>query len=392
MQEQLIIAAILKDRGAFDEFEKHGDRGSFGPIAGAVYGFIERYYQNDGSCRDVDRGLLEEQIAAALPNPKHADAARQFLAECPRDVSVSNVRSLIQEQRRAVIGDRLSLALANRSPIQEVEKLIGEYQGAGALGVEPSDEGGVLDVVSKALEPKENNEAEIIKLWPKSLNDAVGARIKRGHHILIFAYTNVGKTTFTVNMVFGFLKQGLKVLYVGNEESTVWERIAGRIVKAPYHTLHPMTDDIRQKLEVHAGQITYVNYAEFSSVRKEMERKKYDVVVLDQVRGMRLKADGRTAELEAAGIEARALARDFNALAVSVTQGNASTEHKVYLSTGDIDSSKVGIPGSTDVIIGLGADEPMRANGLIGVSVCKSKFGPNSTFTASVNFATGVVS
>ena len=107
---------------------------------------------------------------------------------------------------------------------------------------------------------------------------------------------------------------------------------------------------------------------------------------------MRTKSDSRTAELEAAGIEARAIAKEYNVLVISVTQAGDSATGKVYLDISDVDSSKTGIPASADLMIGLGADEAMKANGLIGFSLCKNKMsGDHAKFTCSVNYATGVI-
>lgn len=115
-------------------------------------------------------------------------------------------------------------------------------------------------------------------------------------------------------------------------------------------------------------------------------------MILDQIRNMRLKSDSRTSELEAAGIEARSIAKDFNVLVVSITQAGDSATNKVYLEMSDVDSSKTGIPASADLMIGLGSDEAMKLNGLMGISLPKNKLsGLHDKFTVTTNFQTGVI-
>lgn len=123
-----------------------------------------------------------------------------------------------------------------------------------------------------------------------------------------------------------------------------------------------------------------------------MDEGRFDVVILDQIRNMRLKSDSRTAELEAAGIEARAIAKEMGVLVVSITQAGDSATNKVYLEMSDVDSSKTGIPASADLMIGLGSDAAMKLNGLMGISLPKNKLsGLHDHFTVTCNFSTGEV-
>jgi hypothetical protein len=116
-------------------------------------------------------------------------------------------------------------------------------------------------------------------------------------------------------------------------------------------------------------------------------------VILDQLRNMRVKSEGRTAELEAAGREARAIAKDFNVLVVSITQAGDSASGKAFLEMSDVDSSKTGIPASADLMIGLGADDIMKSNGILGLSLPKNKLsGLHDKLTVTVNYSTGVLS
>ena len=107
---------------------------------------------------------------------------------------------------------------------------------------------------------------------------------------------------------------------------------------------------------------------------------------------MRVAADSKNAQLEAAANEARSVGKDARLLVVSITQAGNSATDKVYLDMNDVDNSKTGIPGAVDLMIGVGADNAMKANGLLGISLPKNKLGGlHDKFTVSVDFTTGVV-
>lgn len=58
----------------------------------------------------------------------------------------------------------------------------------------------------------------------------------------------------------------------------------------------------------------------------------------------------------------------------------------------DVDASKTGIPGAVDLMIGLGNDDVLEANNMLGVSLCKNKLsGDHARFHVTANFSTGEI-
>jgi hypothetical protein len=65
-------------------------------------------------------------------------------------------------------------------------------------------------------------------------------------------------------------------------------------------------------------------------------------------------------------------------LGVSVTQANDRTERygqepPIILTQSDIDSSRTGVPGANDLILGVGVNDELRLRGQRMISIAKSK-------------------
>ena len=293
---------------------------------------------------------------------------------------------------------KLSLALANGAPEEEKQRLWKEREESGESRIETKDPSSLLDVLSPeylAALTEEKSDSEFIKLWPRSLNDRLDGGALRGHHVLLFARPETGKTLFCINLCAGFLHQSLNVLYVGNEEPAAdyRDRIYGRLLKVGKTFVRDNRADVTAALaRANIGRVHLAEATSFGDVKGLLRDSAVDVVVLDQIRNMRLDSESRTAELEAAGIAARAIAKEHNVLVVSVTQAGNSADGKAYLDMSDVDSSKTGLPASADLMIGLGTTEDMRANSMMGISLCKNKLsGLHDKFHVTVNFQTGVV-
>jgi len=331
VSEKLLLAAIIKDRKAHETIRSIGTELSFGPIGNSIYRTVEKYYDTDPDVNCVAREFLESWIDTEFKdNGKPASAHRQYLAELPSDVSARSITELARQVRQHVVGTELSLALANGSDEEVTQKLIQEYQairnGETATRNVRSE---LIDVLDTADLLEENSDVEYIKLWPKPLNDRLDGGCLRGHHILCFARPETGKTLFSINLVAGFIAQGLQVLYVGNEEpaADIRDRIRGRLLKTSRQSIRSNRAGFASRLASGlAGGARILGSSSFTEMRAclassaEVNPRKMDVVVIDQVRNMRLRSEGRTAELEAAGIEARAIAKEFNVLVISITQ------------------------------------------------------------------------
>lgn len=396
--EKSILQAMLNDRSVYELFERIGNSDSFSPIGKRVFAAVAEYYGLDPQAANVNTPTLRERELGRLTNDKHRKPLEEYFDSLAGNVSAANVAYDICELHRRSVGATLSLALANGAPVDEVEKLVSEWQRAGNTGITQTSSGvdSLVDVLDTSdLTTEGASDVQFIRLWPKPLNDRLEGGALRGHHIIVFARPEAGKTLFAINLCAGFLNQKLAVLYVGNEEpvADIRDRVRGRLLKTTRGSVRGSPGETASRLAgLQLGSLRITEGTSFAAVRSLLGSGSYDVVIFDQIRNMRLKSDSRTAELEAAGIEARAIAKECNVLVVSITQAGDSATNKVYLEMSDVDSSKTGIPASADLMIGVGADEPMKANGLLGISLPKNKLsGIHDRFTVSANFATGVI-
>lgn len=400
MREQLIIAAMLADRKVYETVERLGGIEDFSPLGLLVTRASGEYYECDPSVGNCSREFIEARLLRDIKNPKHEGPLRDYIQGLPGDASPANIERELAALHKQRIGGKIALAFANDAPEEEKQKLIADYERAGK-GSQHSESAKLVDPLDTADMLEEKCNVEFIRLFPKALNDRLDGGALRGHHVLVFARPETGKTLFAINLAVGFLHQKLSVLYGANEEpiADIRDRIRGRLLKVPRSEIRASRDgSLAARLgKGSLGRLRIAGDATaFSSVRQALVAPhdgRFDVVILDQLRNMRVKAESRTNELEAAGIEARAIAKDFNVLVVSITQAGDSASGKAFLEMSDVDGSKTGIPASADLMIGLGADSVMQQSGMLGLSLCKNKLsGLHDKFSCTVNYSTGVIS
>lgn len=380
----------------YETLERCGDINGLSPIARHIAEIVGGYYDADRSSRFCDSGVVIDR-AGRLSNPKHTKAIVEFVESLPQEVSTANVTKDLIEHRRGVIADKLSLALANRSP--EAERLLEEYQKAGSADFDrDSGNTDLVDVLnSEDLFAESKDGSELIKLWPKALNENCDGGARRGHQLLIFGRPESGKTLVAINLVAGFLHQKLNVLYVANEEpaADIRLRLRQRLLKL---SKDEVRSDPRRVAEAMAKadlgrlHIAALSPGSTPEISRLLDRQPYDVLVIDQLRNIKVSAGTRTEELEAVATAARNLAKWHGVLCVSITQAGDSASGKAILELNDVDSSKTGIPAQMDLMVGVGNTKQLWDAGMLSLSLCKNKLGGNhNSFTVSVNKATGAI-
>jgi archaellum biogenesis ATPase FlaH len=230
-------------------------------------------------------------------------------------------------------------------------------------------------------------------VWPPALNEVLDGGAKPGHHILVFAPTEMGKTLFVINAVAGFLKQGLRVLYCGNEDpaADILMRLMTRLTGMTKHEIRDNPTKAEKLLgERNWSKLTLASLAPgtFKQIHDLVDKYDPRVVVLDQLRNIAVDSENRTQALEKAATSARNLGKSKGLLVVSVTQAADSASGKTVLGRGDVDSSNVGIPGQCDLMIGIGADSSMEDQGLRILSLPKNKLsGKHTPIPVTFNYA-----
>lgn len=227
-----------------------------------------------------------------------------------------------------------------------------------------------------------------IPIAPKALNARVDGGALPGHHIIVFGRPEAGKSTVVINMSHGFTKQKKRGLYVGNEDQIdiLKSRYVSRVTNIPWWECEANPEKCMSLFRKRGGEdylvMSQLKHGTVEAIAKRIEQDgPFDFVVLDQIRNISAgsEADSKmTSRLESVGREMRELLLDYNLIGVSVTQANDRTERAnqeppMWLGMGDMDSSRTGLPGTGDLIVGVGVTGELKARNQRALSLPKNK-------------------
>lgn len=383
MNDRKIVSAVLKDRKAWEVLKDKLGPDELSPEAATLFKIGNEYYEADPEAKSCDLEIVKNRLERQIQSNKLVDVLKGILDSLP-DVSAVNLTQEILALKRHSLGLKLSSALAAGKTGSEVEQLIASWQSmVGLSDVEGNKEAQVIQGVSvDNLFKTAFNQDNLVKVYPKSLNDRLDGGVLPGTHILVFANTEMGKTLVAINMVAGFLHQKLPVLYIGNEDpaENILLRLGTRLSGMNKYEIRDNPKKAQELIDSRsAGLFTIAPLAPgtFPEISGLVRKYNPKVVILDQLRNLDVKSENRTQALERAATEARNLAKRFGLVVVSLTQAADSASGKAALSTGDVDSSNVGIPGQMDVMIGVGGTEEMLRQNVRMLSFPKNKVSGN---------------
>lgn len=393
MNERKIVAAILKDRKSWELLKDRLEPTELSPEASTLMTVAGAFYTTDPAALTCDMEIIKNRVERQIQSNKLVKVLHGILDSLP-EVSAVNLTDEILELKRHAVGLKLSSALAAGKHGGDTLDLISLYQGmVGAADVSSSLEasGEITGLSVEELFKTSFNTDNLIKIYPKSLNERLDGGARPGHHILVFAPTEMGKTLVAINMVAGFLHQKLGVLYIGNEDPAedLLLRLGTRLSGMNKYEIRDNPKRAQDLIDARsAGLFTIAplapgTFAEISQLVRKYHPK---VVILDQLRNIDVKSENRTQALERAATEARNLAKRYGLVVISVAQASDSASGKASLNRGDVDSSNVGIPGQCDVMIGVGATEEMERNNSRMFSFPKNKLsGRHEPITVTID-------
>jgi len=223
-----------------------------------------------------------------------------------------------------------------------------------------------------------------IGVTPKAFNDALEGGFLRGHHCVLFAVTDMGKTLLSLDLARNFIENGYKVLYVCNEDplSDLLERFLVSLTGRDKWAVRQHWDKA-QLLAEKKGWERMV-WAELSpgtlgQIETLVTEHKPDIIFVDQLRNIDTGENNYVRSLEKAAQGMRSIIKRHNCVGISITQAADSANGKAILSRGDIDNSNVGIPGTADLMLGVGATEEQEFSGVRTFSFPKNKVSGQKT-------------
>lgn len=387
MSERSVLAAAIKSRAAYNTIVRYLAEDDLSAHGKIILEGVQSYYDRDAEAQSVDPELLVRTIGRSVTNPKHRETFDSLVWELAAlEVSPPNVTDDVLAVKREAVGTKLATALAAGKPPDEVMPLMDEYS-AFTVAIESADDTPAVVKGQSVREIAETTYAEenLIRIWPRSLNDQLDGGLIRGHHVVVFARPEAGKTLTLLNMVAGFLHQGLEVLYLGNEDprDDIVLRIVSRLTELPKFEV--LADPDRAEALAHERGYGNLAIGELApGTPREVEALvtewKPDVLVVDQIRNLNTGDDNQTQRLEKAATAMRNIAKKHNVLVVSATQAGDSASNKAVLEMGDVDSSNTGIPAQADVMIGVGGTAEDFAHDRRVLSLPKNKRSGSHSF------------
>lgn len=377
MLEEELCSALLADRAVYDALAGSLDPREFGERAGLVIRVASDYYAADSSAERVSRDVLDAALTREVANPKHLDGLRRWVAELPPCPSPANLTAAYRQLRRHNVGLKLAAHLAS-GQAGAAEALVTEWIELGT----PHDarRAGRLGLADLVQATRREN---LVWLGPKALNEAAGGGASPGHHIILFGRPEAGKSGFAINQTAVSLRQGKRVLYVGNEEPLVntQVRLLARLTGVPLPKLKEDPEALAgayRRAEAVWDRAFFLEAlsGRMAEIEAEVRRVKPDVMIVDQMRNISMPGNqGRVLELDHVARQIRRLTTAHGLVTLSITQAGDSGDQKQVLAMGDIDWSNTGIQAACDMMVGLGVTDELERQGKRWISLPKNKIG-----------------
>ena len=345
---------------------------------------IKDYYERDNNAPAVNKELFLAMLEQTVPNPKHFQRFKLLIEEALLlETSVENVNELIVQAKLYEVGLKLSTALSNNEQ-EKASKLMEEYRVLEAANsIEDLENEGIevytAEDMERILQHAESG-ADQLKVYPLALSERMEHRAGPGHHIVVFARPEMGKTAICLTIAGGFARQGSPGLYLINEDQT--EDVYVRSISNLTGLTRPqiMADRgnaMRLAHERGFGNIRFISLTPGNPRQVEAFIDKFQPgwVMIDQARNLDMKESNKVIQLEKAAQFSRVMGKKYGALMVSVFQAGDSAEGKRVLDMGDLDFSNTGVQGAADVMAGVGGTKEDTEKGIRFINLSKNKIG-----------------
>jgi replicative DNA helicase len=377
MREKHVLSSTIQSREAFQAVADHVERDDLSEQGWVIWESIRDYYDADVDAGSVDAELLTESVARKVAADKHKETFRQLVASIVSfEASPTNVVTDLLETKRQRVGNELASALLAGEQGGDLFDAYDKLLSAEDFGTVEEEQRRGLSV--RELVTTGFDRTGLVQIFPESLNRRLDGGVRPGHHIVLFARPEMGKTMMTIEMMAGFLMQGLTVLYIGNEDpiDDINMRVVNRLAcmtKAEVMADPDVADQMCRERGYDNLILASLTPGTAREVTSLVEHYEPHVLVLDQLRNLNMHDDNRVVQLEKAATKAREWAKRYSCVVVSVTQAGDSASGKAILDLGDVDYSNTGIPSQADLMVGLGATDQNKMRGEVVLSLPKNK-------------------
>ena len=382
--ERRVLSALLHSREAYDKLQPILDLSDFGDRVKIVVEQVIAFYEQDLEAKKVDIDYLCDYFQRTMP--KHADMF-SMLVRGLEEVSSPNIVKEYLDFKKQQIALSLSQACINNDSAS-IERFIEKYS---SITHSEQEQEGIYVAPDLSSLIKQSSPDNLVSIYPKALNEALGGGVPEGTHIVLFARPEVGKSMVSINMAAGFLMQGKKVLYVGNEDPApnmlmrFYSRLSG-MRKAEIYQKPDEARRLSQERGIDLLVFAALSPGSIPEIRALLKQHKPDVLFLDQMTNLNCKIEGQVEKYLYLAQQIRALTKKHGLITVSVCQAGDSASNKLVLEMGDVFYSNTAIPAQADVMIGVGCNKDFEAQGRRMLSLAKNKLsGVHEPFAVSVD-------
>ena len=378
--EHKILAALARARKNFERIDPHLSSEDVSPEGALILKRIRQFYYNDTKAPSADMDIVRNQVLRSVQNPKHKELFEVYFRQmAEQEVSDVNVVAEVMAAKRDVIEMSLAEAILAKDSVRKdtlIERLSSLRMDEDLEGAVHEEYQGLdADSLVEAFDTE-----HLIRVAPPSLNSRLKGGALPGHHLVIVAYPEVGKTLLALTMLSGFVHQGLKSLYVGNEDpiKSIIKRFVSNLSRRTFEQIDADPQGSVALARRHGydrAVFAGLNGGTLEDIRSLVAKHRPRVLIVDQIRNITAGAENRTQQLETVARGMRNIAREYDLLAVSITQGADSARGKLQLDMGDVDGSNVGIPGTADVMVMIGMTETYDAENRRVITLAKNKIG-----------------
>lgn len=379
MLDAEILSAVIASREAYEQIAGHIVAKDLTPAVGFWYEIVSNWYEQDRTSRSVDIAALRALGESRITNPKQRDTILGVVNRLPDSPSPSNIVGIALELKRWNTGMELAAALAARDEkkVSKLHAAFGDLLAATTLTKQSTTEWEDAVPIEQIFDKV--GTANRIALAPNVLNTRIAGGALPGHHIIVFARPEMGKSTFAVNMGVQLAIRGQKVLYAGNEDQINILK-ARALSRATGMTLAEAEADKANAFKVYRERgvedrliFKQLKHGGAQALREQIELVEPTVLIIDQIRNLESAEDGIVQRLETNGQVVRELLLGYGLIGISVTQAGDSATGKTWLGMHDIDNSKTGLPATADLIIGIGGNDDMVNRNQRALSFPKNK-------------------
>ena len=381
-REKRLVAAAIQDRGAFSSIAAIASEEDFSRKGWLVWQEVENYYNEDREATNVSVDIIRDSIKVSYP--KHFEQFYLLLDEA-ESVSVPNAVKEYFKLKEEGVRQRLSTLLLSGGDRGAALELMEDFKTI--TDVESDEETTVLcdvgiDSIIDVIQPE-----NIISVHPPALAERLDGGFVPGNQFVIYANTEVGKSLLAIAMTCGWLRDGRKVLYVGNEDAAklMILRVYSNLAGMTKHEIlaSPRLAEDRARAEgyglLHFMDATPGTIAE---VRRLVEKIEPEIVMVDQMANMEHGKLGKVEKNEELAVQLRKLAKRYGHVSGIVHQADDAAYGKLTLDKNNMHYSNIGVQGQMDVMIGMGMNGEFEQQNKRMLTLTKNKISGNHSFFA----------